>query len=232
VVALSAWLWSRRDLPAEYRVLLLACAALPFLRFGVSQVFAFGRGYGLGPFRHLLTLFLGPVLSLGLAGLVAAASPRRGSAISGGAAPLLPAVAGLAALSGDWFLWGLLPLVALLFGRDLPLRLADPRCTAGEASGAALWATGWMAASAAALALVVPLLSTLAFRGAVGPMPITEGLALATATVTWNVLGIRWSKGRGEGRILRILAWVVLGLPLLLLAGLVLLLLAFRPRLS
>jgi hypothetical protein len=230
-VALAAWLWTRRDLPPEFRILLLACAALPFLRFGVSQAFAFGRGYALGWSRHLLTLFLGPVLSLALAALVAGVSPRRGTAGPAGVVALLPAVAGLAAMSGDWFLWALLPLVAILLGRDLPLRLADPAIAEDGASPAALWATGWLASGAAALALLVPLLGSLAFRGAVGPLPITEGLALMAASVTWNILGIRWSGGRGEGRILRILAWGILGLPFLLLAGLVLLLLVFKPRL-
>ena len=56
------------------------------------------------------------------------------------------------------------------------------------------------------------------------------GLLLLGA-VTWAVLGARWARGRPEGRVLRILTWLALALPILLLVGLVVLLLVFKPRL-
>jgi hypothetical protein len=59
-----------------------------------------------------------------------------------------------------------------------------------------------------------------------------DGLALLLGSLTWTVLGVRWAKGRREGKALRVLTWMALVLPLLLGVAIGVLLLAFaRPRL-
>ena len=83
-----------------------------------------------------------------------------------------------------------------------------------------------------AAALIVPVLGAVQFRGlSLGPVFLVDAAFLLLGAVAWAVLGARWSRGRSEGRILRILTWLGLALPLLLLGGLVVLLLVFKPRL-
>lgn len=231
VFGLAAWIWSRRRWAPGVQAALLAAAALPLLRFGVSQALAFTGFYRSGGVGGMLTLLLGPCFALALAALVAtldlgARDPDRPARTLGALA-----AAGAAALAGGWFTWALLPLLASLTGSGLARRIAEPGETPDPASPQALRTTGWLALGAAAAAGIVPLVGLLKFRGAEGLLLGSEGLALAVSAATWNVLGARWARGRREGRPLRIIAWLLLAVPVLLVLLLVVLLLLFRPRL-
>lgn len=231
VLGIVAWIWSRRPWPSGVQAALLLAGAVPLLRFGVSQVLFFAGGARYGGLGGLLTVVMGPLLGLALAALVAALDSggdgdQRQARTLGGLAAAVPA-----ALAGGWFTWALLPLFASLLGGRLARRMAEPGEPGGEASAPGLRATGWLALGSALAAAVVPLVGLLKFRGAMGTLLGSEGLALALGAITWNVLGLRWARGRSVGRVLRIAAWLVLAFPVLLVAGVVVLLLVFKPRL-
>ncbi len=231
VLGVVGWSWSRRAWSPGVQGALIAAAALPLLRFGASQLLVFTGGYRAGGLGWLVTAFLGPFLGLGLALLVAILARGEVQEAKEPEAPGTLAAAGAAALSGGWFVWALLPLFSSLLGADLARRMVEPEPPREDASPRALQGAGWLALVSACAAVVVPLAGLLKFRGAMGTLLGTEGLALAAGAVTWNVLGMRWSRARRDGRGLRIAAWLVLALPALLVGLLVLLLLIFKPRL-
>jgi hypothetical protein len=235
VLGLVAWLWSRRPWPAGVQAGLLAAAALPFLRFGLGRMFG-----GLGLYRAdglglLVQTAFGPLLSLGFA--VFPIFLRRGQdaeARRSGAAGVM-AVAAAAALSCGWVAWALLPLVGGLAGDGFPEEAADPSAPAGAPTPAALSVAGWGGFACALAAWLVPAIGILRFRNAVAfpyLLDLMDGLALLLGSLTWTVLGVRWAKGRREGKALRVLTWMALVLPQLLGVAIGVLLLAFaRPRL-
>ncbi|MBK8724803.1 MAG: hypothetical protein IPL96_01810 [Holophagaceae bacterium] len=232
VLGAVAWLWSRRSWPTAIQAGLLAAAALPLVRLGTGQMLAMGGFYRVGGLGFLVQGILGPVLSLGLA--IYAVSLRRGQGAEDRvlAAPGVLAVAVAAALSGGWIAWGLLPLLSRFAGDGLAEELADPATPVGAPTPISLKAAGWAGFACAFACWLVPLVGLLRFRVTYGAIYLVEGIALLAGCLTWTVLGARWSKGRTEGRVLRVLTWLALGLPLLLgLLALVILLVFWRPRL-
>ncbi len=213
----------------------MAAAALPFLRFGLGRVSGMLGFYQAGGPGLLVMAVIGPGLSVGFA--LFAVSLRRGQdaeARRNGAAGVF-AVAAAAALSSGWAAWALLPLLGRLVGDPFPKEAADPSAPAGAPTPAGLRAAGWGGLMCAVAVWLVPAIGFLRFQRAVAPihlLSLMDGLALLIGSLTWTILGARWGKGRREGRVLRLLTWISLVLPLLLgIAILVLFLALARPRL-
>jgi len=235
VLGLVAWLWSRRPWPAGVQAGLLAAAALPFLHFGLGRVSGMLGLYHAGGLGLLVQFALGPGLSLAFAAF--AVSLRRGQAAEArrnGAAGVV-AVATAAALSSGWAAWALLPLLAGLAGDGFAEEAADPAAPPGASTPGSLRVAGLAGLACAFAAWLVPAVGFLRFRSAYASfhmLGLMDGLALLMGCLTWTVLGARWAKGRREGRVLRLLTWVALVLPLLLAVAIGVLFLALaRPRL-
>ncbi len=229
VLGVVGWLYSRGPWAAGVQGLLLVSAALPFLRFVLGRGLAFAGLYGRGGMGFWLFAALGFALTAALA--LAAAMQRPGDTPRGRDAGGL--AAGIAAsVAGGWAAWALLPLLSRLTGGPFAAEAADAAAPAGEPSPVSLTTSGWGGLVCLAAALIVPVLGAVQFRGlSLGPVFLVDAAFLLLGAVAWAVLGARWSRGRSEGRILRILTWLGLALPLLLLGGLVVLLLVFKPRL-
>lgn len=229
VLGVVGWLYSRGPWAPGVQALLFASAALPFLRFILGRGLAFSGLYGRGGMGFWLFAALGFALTAALA--LAAALQRPGETPQGRDAGGL--AAGIAAsVAGGWAAWALLPLLSRLTGGPFAEEAADAAAPAGEPSPASLTTTGWGGLVCVAAALAVPVLGAFQYRGlSAGPVFLVDAALLLLGAVTWAVLGARWARGRAEGRVLRILTWLALALPVLLLAALLLLLLVFKPRL-
>ncbi|MFN8011455.1 MAG: hypothetical protein U0P81_08615 [Holophagaceae bacterium] len=229
VLGVVGWLYSRGPWTPGVQALLLASAALPFLRFVLGRGLAFVGLYGRGGMGFWLFAAVGFALTAALA--LAAALQRPGETPEGRDAGGL--AAGVAAsVAGGWAAWALLPLLSRLTGRPFAEEAADAAAPHREPSPVALTTTGWGGLVCVAAALVVPVLGALQVRGmSLGPVFLVDAAFLLLGAVTWAVLGARWARGRTEGRILRVLTWLALALPVLLIAALVVLLLVFKPRL-
>lgn len=224
----AAFLWTRRAWPPAVQAGLVAGAAFPLLRFALGRL---GPITGIWGPTFLLNMLIGPLLGLGLA--VYALTLRRGMA----AGPRREAAAGtfavalMAAVSGGWVAWALMPLAALLVGDAFCAEAADPVAPTGEPTPLALRVASMGGLACAMATVIVPVLGLMRGRGGYASFLLMDAVALVVASLTWTLLAARWAKGRPDGKLLRLLAWLLLGLPVLLILLLIVLLLVFKPRL-
>jgi hypothetical protein len=228
VLGTAAFLWTRRAWPPAVQAGLVAGAAFPLLRFVLGRL---GSVTGIWGPTLVLQFLAGPMLGLALAGYGAAL--RRGLTPEARreAAAGTFAVALMAAVSGGWVAWALMPLLALLAGDAFCAEATDPAAPAGEPTPQALRIASLGGLASAVATVLVPVLGLVRGRGGHTGFLLLEVGALITASLTWTLLAARWARGRSDGKVLRILTWLLLGLPVAMILLLIGLLLVFKPRL-
>jgi hypothetical protein len=229
VLGVVGWLYSRGPWAPGVQGVLLASAALPFLRFLIGRGLDFAGLYGRsGPgFWIFAAVGFGLTAALALAAaLIRPADGPEGRDAGGLAAGVAASVA------GGWGAWALLPLLGRLTRGSFAEEVADAGAPVGGPTVVSLRTTGWGGLVCVASALVVPVLGAIQYQGmALGPVFLVDTLLLLLGAVVWALSGAGWAKGRSEGSVLRIATWIALAAPVLILGLLLALLLVFKPRL-